>query len=257
MKISDNGAGGLKHSWSTATSQTTPKPSLLSGRVADIIERHIVREGMKQGDKLPSGRELAELIDVSRTVIRDAISILGQRGLLEARPGSGVYVADGSSQAVRDVLGQMLRRDAISFDELAEVRRLLEVHSAVVAATRATPIHIDTMSMLISKMKNARGALAFVEADVEFHEVLGRASGNGVLIAFLESLRPFLVQGMLAGTRLEGAREVALNDHAAILDAIRNHHESQVRTLMTDHLERSSQEWLDAGRATSNGVFAQ
>lgn len=223
-----------------------PKRGLLSARVADLIERQVVGQSLQHGDRLPAGRDLAVMFGVSRTVVRDAISILEQRGLLETRPGSGVFVANGSSQAVTDVLGLMLRLDAISFDELAEMRHLLEVHSAVGAATRATPRDISMMAESIARMEQARGAMAFVEADVAFHEELGKASGNRVLIAFLESLRPLLRKGMLLGTRLPGAREIAVREHAAILGAIRDHDEHAVRELIEAHLERSSQEWRDA-----------
>lgn len=239
-----------KRSWLSGPGGA-PKRGLLSARVADLIERHIVQRGMAPGDRLPPGRELAVMFDVSRTVVRDAIAILEQRGLLESRPGSGVFVADGSSQAVADVLGQMLRLDAISFAELAEMRHLLEVHSAVVAATRASPQHVAALADAIEHMERARGAMAFVEADVAFHEELGRASGNRVLIAFLESLRPLLLQGMLAGTRLAGAREAAVREHTAILGAIRDHDEAAVRDLMEAHLESSFQEWREAERVSA------
>lgn len=235
----------------TPSADATPKRGLLSARVADLIERHIVRQGLQQGDRLPAGRDLGVMFGVSRTVVRDAIAMLEQRGLLESRPGSGVFVADGTSQAVTDVLGQMLRLDAISFEELAEMRHLLEAHSASVAATRATPRHISVMSESIAKMEHARSAMAFVEADVAFHEELAKASSNRVLIAFLESLRPLLLQGMLAGTRLPGAREIAVREHAAILRAIRDHDEPAVRVLMEAHLERSSQEWREAERRSA------
>jgi DNA-binding FadR family transcriptional regulator len=149
----------------------------------------------------------------------------------------------------------MLRLDAISFDELAEVRHLLEVHSAIAAATRATPHHIAALEAAIANMEHARSAMPFVEADVAFHEELGRAAGNRVLIAFLESLRPLLLQGMLAGTRLPGARDVAVSEHTAILGAIRDHDESAVRELMEAHLERSSQEWREAERRSTPAGF--
>lgn len=230
-----------------------PKRGLLSARVADLIERHIVQRGMAHGDRLPAGRDLAAKFGVSRTVVRDAIAMLEQRGLLESRPGSGVFVADGSTQAVADVLGQMLRLDAISFDELAEMRHLLEVHSAVAAVSRASPEHVAALAESIARMEQARGAVAFVEADVAFHEELGRAAGNRVLSAFLESLRPLLLQGMLAGTRLAGAREAAVREHAGILEAIRSQDEAAVRRLMEAHLESSAQEWREAER-TSAGI---
>ena len=98
--------------------------SLLGERVAHAIERFVVTHDLQPGDRLPSGRKLTEQYGVSRTVVRDAIAILEQRGLVETRAGSGVFVRDGGSEAVADVLGQMLRRNAISMPELMETRQV-------------------------------------------------------------------------------------------------------------------------------------
>jgi GntR family transcriptional repressor for pyruvate dehydrogenase complex len=238
-----------EESWLALQPNSMAKRGLLGARVAQLIERLIIEQGLKYGDRLPSGRELTERFAVSRTVVRDAISMLEQRGLLETRPGSGVYVTDGSSGAVSDVLGQMLRQDAISFPELMEARQLLEVHGAAAAARCSTEDDLAEMAATIAQMKSARGSMSFVEADVAFHEALGKSAGNRVLAAFLKSLRPLLVQGMLVGTTLEGARETAIREHTAILDAISDRDEQLVRQLMADHLQRSYEEWRRAGQA--------
>lgn len=235
--------------WLILHSNSLAKRGLLGARIAQSIERLIIERDLKQGDRLPSGRELTERFGVSRTVVRDAISTLEQRGLLETRPGSGVYVTDGSSGAVTDVLGQMLRQDAISFPELMEARQLLEVHGAVSAARYATAGDLSEMGVAITGMRSARGSTSFVDADVTFHEVLGRSAGNRVLAAFLKSLRPLLLQGMLVGTSLGGARETAIREHTAILRAIADHDEQLVRELMADHLQRSYEEWRQADQA--------
>lgn len=248
MSGQDAPSQGADKSWLALPPNTMAKQGLLGARVAQLIERLIIDEGLKHGDRLPSGRELTERFGVSRTVVRDAISTLEQRGLLEVRPGSGVYVADGSSGAVSDVLGQMLRQDAISFPELMEARQLLEVHGAAAAARCATADNLTEMAAAIAQMKSARGSMTFVEADVAFHEALGKSAGNRVLAAFLKSLRPLLVQGMLMGTSLEGARETAIREHTAILHAISDHDEQHVRQLMDDHLQRSYEEWWLAGQ---------
>jgi DNA-binding FadR family transcriptional regulator len=218
----------------------------LSTRVAELIERHIATEQLQPGDRLPSGRDLAERFSVSRTVVRDALSTLEQQGLVELRPGSGVYVADGGSDAVAAVLGLMLRQEAVSYQELAEVRELLEIHSAHVAATRATAKHLEAMRATIMAMASTVDPVSFVEADIAFHEHLAEASGNRVLVAFLKSLRPLLFQGMLAGTRLAGARDSAIREHSAIVEAIANQDDPSAQRLMTDHVHRSYREWQEA-----------
>lgn len=234
-------------------SLTTPdtfdgaRRSLLGERVARAIERYVVEQDLQPGDRLPSGRELTERYGVSRTVVRDAIAILEQRGLVEARAGSGVFVRDGGSAAVAGVLGQMLRRNAISLPELMETRQLLEVHNASRAARRASPEDIDAMRASIERMAKATGPLQFVEADVAFHEALAEASGNRVLSSLLRSLRPLLLQGMLIGTALDGAREAAIVEHTAIVEAIRRQDGGTARAIMENHLRRGFNEWIQAG----------
>lgn len=223
------------------------RPLLLSGRVATAIERAILDEGLQPGDRLPSGRELTERFGVSRTVVRDALAVLEQRGLVETRPGSGVFVRDGGSEAVSGVLGQMLRRSVISLPELMEARQLLEVHNAVAAARHATAGDLERMETAIAMMAEAVGPQGFVDADVAFHEALAEAAGNRVLTALVGSLRPLLVHGRLIGTALDGAREVAIGDHRAVLAAVRGGDREGASGVMSEHLRHSYDEWARAG----------
>lgn len=220
---------------------------LLSERVALLIERFIADRDLRPGNRLPPGRELSDRYGVSRTVVRDAIAILEQRGLVEARTGSGVYVRDGGSDAVADVLGQMLRRNAISLLELMETRHLLEVHNARLAARQAAAAHLEDMAEAIVRMEEAGSAQRFVEADVAFHEALAAAAGNRVLTAFLQSLRPLLLHGMMIGTGVAGAREAAVREHTALLAAIRRGEGAAAKTAMAAHLRRGYEEWVQAG----------
>jgi GntR family transcriptional repressor for pyruvate dehydrogenase complex len=234
-------------SMQTPSTRNGGRRSLLGERVAHAIERFVVAHDLQPGARLPSGRELTEQYGVSRTVVRDAIAILEQRGLVETRAGSGVFVRDGGSEAVADVLGQMLRRNAISMPELMETRQILEVHNVALAARRASPAGIAAMREAIAGMTDAAGPLQFVEADVAFHEALAEAAGNRVLAALLRSLRPLLLQGMLVGTALDGAREAAIGEHSAMLEAIARHDGPEARAIMEGHLRRGFEEWIQAG----------
>lgn len=234
--------------WLQTRGENTGRRGLLSERVAYRIERFIADHRLQPGDRLPSGRELTKSFGVSRTVIRDAIAALEQRGLIESRPGSGIYVTDGGSDAVAGVLGQMLRQDAISLPELMEARQLLEVHGTAIAARRAKSDDVSQMAEAIVAMQASNGPTSFVEADVAFHEAIAQAVGNRVVAALLKSLRPLLLQGMLIGTGVSGAREMAIQEHQAILDAVAAHDEARARNLMSSHLRRSYGEWMQAGR---------
>ncbi len=229
---------------------------LLSSWLAQQIEHLVVERGLNPGDRLPSERELASSFGVSRSVVRDAVGALEQRGLVRARTGSGIYVSDGGKAAVADVLGHMLRREVISLPELMETRRLVEIHNAGMAAQRAAPEAVEALADALERQRRSSGPLELVETDVAFHEILSQAAGNTVLAMLLSSLRPLLMEGMFLGTVLEGSREAAIREHHAILDAVRARDADAARGHMSDHLIRSYREWEEAGYLTSGSSVA-
>jgi GntR family transcriptional repressor for pyruvate dehydrogenase complex len=220
----------------------TGSGGLLSDRVAAMIERIVQDEGLRPGDQLGSGRELAERFGVSRTVIRDALAALQQRGLIEQRPGVGVFVRDGSRDVVANLFGQMLRFDAISIAEIVEARFVLETHNARVAAQDATPDHLLRLNALIEQMERARNGRQFIEADVEFHEALADAAGNRVFAAILRGLHPVLIDAMNYGLAVEGSRGDAVVDHRAIVQAVSRGDATAAEAAMREHLERGRRE---------------
>ena len=94
-----------------------------------------------------------------------------------------------------------------------------------------------------------------METDVAFHEILSQAAGNKVLAMLLSSLRPHLMEGMLLGTVLEGSREAAIREHAAIYEAVRAHDGEAARGFMSEHLRRSYREWAEAGYLPLDSSF--
>lgn len=220
---------------------------LLSDRVAKQIERVIIDEGLKPGAKLGAGRELSERFGVSRTVIRDALAALQQQGLIEQRPGVGVFVRDGSGSAVASLFGQMLRLDAISLQELVDARLLIEVHIAELAATYAKDVDIARLHQLVDTMESARNGRRFIEADVEFHVALANAAGNRVLAAVLQGLHPVLIDAMTIGLAIDEARPAAVIDHRNLIAFISTGDVANAGKAMASHLKRTRSELEQAG----------
>lgn len=224
-----------------------PDGVLLSVHLAHQLQEFIADNSLKPGERLPSERELSARYGVSRTVVRDALAGLEQRGVVVSRTGSGTYVRDGSGVAVSDVLSSMLRRDNTSLVELLDTRRLIEVDNAERAAHHAAAEHIAEMSEAIERMRASHGPLELAEADAAFHGAVSKAGGNRVLTTILGGLREMLVEGMVIGTAAPGAREAALREHAAILDAVKKGNKALARKRMTEHLAGSYREWVKAG----------
>src|SRR6266568_6981324 len=110
-------------------------------QVAVQIEERILNGELRAGDRLPTERELAEQFHVSRTAVREALKTLAQKGLVDMRPGRGTLVIDGTTGALGDSLGLVMRLELGAVggsDKLIEVREILEVQIAGLAAERAT-----------------------------------------------------------------------------------------------------------------------
>jgi GntR family transcriptional repressor for pyruvate dehydrogenase complex len=117
----------------------------LVDRVVNEIQNLIVDNKLKPGFKLPPERELAEQIGVSRTVVREAVRILGTKGLLETKHGIGTVVRELNGDQISEHLNIMLQTKGIALDNLYHVRQILEVEIARVAATQATEASIQKL----------------------------------------------------------------------------------------------------------------
>ena len=114
------------------------RSSRLYEQIVQQVEESIHKGAMKPGDQLPPERELAQQFGVSRTAVREAVKALHEKGLVEAYPGRGTFITDGTSYSMRQSLDRMLKvGQAEGSGLLAEVREILEPEIAALAATRA------------------------------------------------------------------------------------------------------------------------
>src|SRR5687768_18134604 len=113
--------------------QVTREPRL-SDKVADMMLETILSRRLEVGDRLPSERELGEQFGVSRTVVREAVRALVAKGVIEVRSGSGLRVAAVDAAAVTESMSLYMRGGTLDFEKVHEVRALLEVHIAGIAA---------------------------------------------------------------------------------------------------------------------------
>src|SRR5438128_10060533 len=155
--------------------------------VARQIESLISEGSLKPGDKLPSERELAERLQVSRSSLRDGIRRLELLGLVEARHGEGTIVRDLSADSLVSPIASMLVRKRQLVAELLDVRKMLEPPLAGRAATNASADDIVHLADILRRQgeKVRRGELA-IEEDSEFHYNIARAARNSVIMKVLD-----------------------------------------------------------------------
>jgi GntR family transcriptional repressor for pyruvate dehydrogenase complex len=172
----------------------------LAQQVTDELQRLMLTGKLREGEKLPSERELCELFGVSRTVVRESIRILQTKGLLEVKPGIGSIVRSPSSSQVIEGLSLLIQSKAngadISLDAVCEVRSLLEVQIARMAAERATREDIEEIQRIIDDLESRVNLPAkFYERAVDFHRSLALATHNPLLVILFDAIQE-LVLGM-------------------------------------------------------------
>lgn len=204
--------------------------------VAKQLERHIT-DHLKPGDRLPSERNLAEMLGVSRGSVRDAIRTLEAMGRLQPRQGVGTVVCPPES-ASTDRLTDALREKRKLVAELIDVRRMIEPHLVARAALRASQDELKEMEQILDRQeaKVQRGELA-VEEDSQFHYGIALACNNSAVLRVVDVLMELLRDARRDSFRGKGRQEKSLAGHRRILSALKRHDAAAAERAMNHHLQ--------------------
>lgn len=222
-------------------STTPPVDEVSARRRSDDVVRLIldrIRNGeLAPGDKLPNERDLAEELDVSRPVVREAISHLAGRGVVQARGGSGSTVTAINPERAGEALWLYLRGSQGDYSAIHEVREVIETYSAGLAAKHASEEDIARMAALIDQLADPEGdVIAAARADFEFHSEITRLTGNEIFTVILSSLQRTLLEVREHNLVSPRPFDEAVRSHTAILDAIRSRDSTAARAAMAAHL---------------------
>lgn len=203
--------------------------------VADRILALIQDEGIAAGERLPSERDLASKLSVSRASLREAVLALELGGVVEVRGGSGVYLCE------KEVEKELPEVGPGPFEVLS-ARRLIEAEVAAIAARVATDASIDAiLNAVVAMEKHHENYASNENADRDFHLAIARATGNSALVGTMEYLwnqRGRLWHRLKEHFQTEELRQLTLTDHRNILEAIVAHDPAAARKAMRAHLER-------------------
>ena len=214
-----------------------PKNQPLSRQIADRIQQMVMDGELLPGDRLPSERQLADQLQVSRNMIREAAALLEERGIVNIQTGSGVYIAEVNPNAVNRTLSVYAQRKKVTVAQIFEVRWALEVDNARLAASNALPEQVEKIRGTIIDMEANKDNLAtFTETDVRFHLLLAEASQNPFFPVLLDTITDLLHKQAWLATGLAGASENALKHHRNIFAAIEQRDSEAARDAMSAHL---------------------
>lgn len=236
----------------------------LSQSVIRQIELLILRGILRPGERLPSERELAERMDVSRPSLREAVGDLQDRGLLVARPNAGIYVADVLGSAFAPALVDLFaRHDEAVFDYIA-FRRDMEGLAADRAARMASDTDLSVINAIFTKMEAAHGKRDPSDEaalDAEFHMAIIEASHNVVMLHMMRSMFDLLRQGVFYNRQMmfkaRTTREALLDQHRAINAALQSRDATAARAAVEAHLTYVETALTEQIRAERNETIAR
>ena len=209
-------------------------------RIADLLEERILSDGYEIEKKLPSEQALAEQYSVSRTVIREALKLLKERGLVDSRNGMGSYVTKPEAGNLADVIYRMAVLDKISYADIYDVRKILEIAACREAASSVRNDQLAKMNAYLEKLKDRSISVKERrELDYNFHAAIAEASGNRLLGIMVRTTRNVFIAMIEKGIFTEGGIEDAILRHDRIMQALINHDPAAAEKAMQEHLDQS------------------
>ena len=217
-----------------------------SVKLVDLVYGKL-KERIEQGEypaesRLPTEHELAAMFEVSRPIVRDALSRLRDEGVIYSRQGAGSFVRGSTHQGT--VLAYSPVETIADIQRCYEFRLTLEPAASYFAAKRRDDAAIARIASALDQMKDAtRHKLHREDADFSFHKSIADASNNHFYASSMEALKQNIAVGMhLHGLSLQGPSrglERVLDEHRGIFDAIVEQRADDARSAMRRHLEGS------------------
>lgn len=222
---------------------TTLSRETLSDQVTKQLTEYIVSEDLQPGDLLPSEIKLAQEFGVSRSVVREALRSMAAQGTIEVISGKGAIIKPVDDTLLRIFFQRAIEVGHSSYVELMEIRKPLEVQSAVLAAERRTPEEAASIHDIVAAMGTRLDKLdAYAELDVEFHLLVAAAAHNLLLFHLISSIRNLLRDVMHEGLQrrqnLEQLERIQ-TVHANIARAIEQGNPAQAGNAMATHFDEA------------------
>ena len=211
--------------------------------IVERIERAIVSGDLKTGDRLPGERELVAQFDVSRSSVREAMRVLESSGLVAARPGDprGAVILAPTAAPLRKMMTRLTQASSTTLADLLIYRMTLESAANSLAASRRTAEDLLRLEKAMARMRQALrlGQQEFGQADLDFHDIVARASGNTMIQVSAEAVRQSIEELITSSIRASGDdRQLMMRTiahHGDVFEAIREQDAHRA-----EHLARSS-----------------
>lgn len=214
------------------------KKSSLVEIVMERIKQHIADNHMQPGDKFLSEKELTTQLQVSRTVVREALRSLGSLGIIEVRKGGGVYVAASNFDSIKSILRHHHEVHGAKIRELIEIRKIIELGALRLIIEKDIDVDVDRLGALnksyhdaISKGEDTK------RHDQLFHQHIMKEADNQTFYNFADVIHDYFSIVKIDLIQTEEALLNSHQQHQALIEALKHKNLAQAHVIMADHFE--------------------
>lgn len=209
----------------------------LSKIISEELRDYIINNKLTTGDRLPSERELAAQMEVSRVIIREALRTLEATGLITIRQGEGAFVNSDNPQLLFQHLFYFWKINGKKANELLELRMLLEKAAIEQLCQHPFPEKWMELESSISKMKEANDPEIIKQLDASFHTGLMEATQNSLFIQLADTIVQYFSE-LPAVSFTEEEKHITIQEHSLILQALKECKTSEAIKILETHLHR-------------------
>jgi len=227
--------------------------------IIEQIKNAVEEERIKPGEKLPSERALAEILNVSRTSVKEAITVLESSGIVNVRPGVGMFLSNDPINTLGYKFSKIVNKQLSDFSDLIELRQAIEGDAAYYAAKRITDEQKEKLTLIFKKLirLEQKGEVA-IEEDFQFHATIVEASNNPMMLEAMNVIAQKMLRG-LRESRHTSIQDDLLNnavleEHTNIYKAILNNEPEQARSAMWQHHHATNQRYVQASVEKDGGT---
>jgi GntR family transcriptional repressor for pyruvate dehydrogenase complex len=203
------------------------------GQIRDLIRRR----GLAVGDVLPSETDLAGMFGAGRNTVREAVRTLKAYGIVESRQKVGAVITDRRQEAMTDLFSFAMDISADTFRDIQGFRRLTEMNLAPILVGKLPEETLRLLAETNERMAGRTDPAEASELDFRFHQIMVDAAGNRTLSEIYGMLKPVIRRLMEAGKTQRKALDGAVEEHAAILEALRSANQIDFLYHMNRHLD--------------------
>jgi len=216
-------------------------------RIVENLINLIKKRSLHVGDKLPSERQLCEIIGVSRPILREALKALQVMNIIDIRQGAGAYVKSLEPEDVVEHLDIVFHLDSSLYRDLYEARKVLEAALAGMAAQNISESEIEAITENVRQAAiNIGDEQIFLERDLELHEMIMRAAGNRVIPIFMQSINKLSMLLRKQSNNQPFIRKNTMRDHKLIIKALKSRSPAGAARAMEQHIANVEKAFLRA-----------